>query len=143
MSIRPILGSAAALALAALAGGARAQPEEPPTVEELVVSAAPYAPHGSQIRAIGVRDDDLNLFGQPGAFALIGRIEAAARQVCAPEPDRLDLRGQSDYDRCVADATNRAVHDTGEPLVIAIHDLSVRDPAASLPRPRVTVIAER
>ncbi|MEI9965228.1 MAG: UrcA family protein [Caulobacteraceae bacterium] len=83
----------------------------------------PHRPPGAEIRAIRIRADDLNLFGQPGAFALIGRIQGAARQVCAPEPSAVDLRDMADYRRCVADAVERAVHDTGEPLVIAIHDL--------------------
>ena len=146
MSIRTILGLAAGLTLASAAGAAMAQPNDDddiPTVRELVVSAGAYAPPHSEIRAIGVQADDLNLFGQPGAFRLVARIKAAAEKVCAPEPSYLDLPQAADHRRCVDDAVNRAVHDTGEPLVIAIYELQARDPRAGLPPERVETVALR
>ena len=110
MSIRVIPALAAVLSLAA-AGQAFAQPYGD---DDLVVRA-PYAgSDGREVHFKRVAFADLDLSSPAGGYTLLGRIRAAARDVCTPEPSR-NLADNADYEDCFEGAVSRAVYDVDAP----------------------------
>jgi UrcA family protein len=63
-------------------------------------------------RTIRVRYDDVNLSSASGVNRLKHRIMSAAKQVCGNDDERELLRSSS-YQRCVAEATERALATVG------------------------------
>ena len=56
-----------------------------------------------------VHYDDINIHESAGARILLGRIEAATRNVCGPAPDQRQLGAWATYRSCMARAQDRAV----------------------------------
>ena len=128
MSIRllPALAMAVGLAGAGLAYAQPGAPSYPASADEVVVSP-PYLPPGAEIRREPVSFADLDLGTREGAYTLMGRINAAARRVCDPEPSApADLRDQSDYRGCFEDAVGRAVTDVDAPTLNDLYRYGAR-----------------
>jgi UrcA family protein len=111
------------LALASVAGvaiwqAAPAVMAQTSTVEEVDVRGAII---GDEVRRQTVSFADLDLSGEAGARALLGRIHAAARTVCEPEPAAVDLTMQTQYRNCLHDAVARAVSDVGNVRVADLY----------------------
>jgi len=82
---------------------------------------APPLP-GAQVKDVEVKVSDLNLKSEAGAETLLGRIRGASGRVCAPRPTHQpDFKDVSDYEKCKTTAMERAVKDTGSPLVEAVY----------------------
>ncbi len=110
MPLRTMRMALALLAAAAswqVAGAVMAQT----SVDEIVVNGA--STEGQDIRHQIVRYGDLNLRQETGARALLGRIQAAAKNVCEPEPANVDLTGQTQYKSCLSHAVSGAVYRVG------------------------------
>jgi len=72
--------------------------------------------------ATTVRFDDLNLAGKAGAETLYKRLELAARRVCgARETGSVFLHDTRDWERCQADALQRAVARIDNIHLTAVH----------------------
>jgi len=67
--------------------------------------------------SVAVNYSDLNVSKEDGASMLIGRIEAAARVACGPEPDNRDLTEHPLFVKCYNDAENNAIDHLGNPVV--------------------------
>lgn len=67
---------------------------------------SPSATSGNQ--AI-VSFGDINIHSEQGAQVLLGRLRAAARLVCGPEPILLNLSGRQSYNACRKSALDDAV----------------------------------
>jgi UrcA family protein len=65
---------------------------------------------------------DLDLQSTAGASALLGRIQAAAKEFCGPRPHVLELQANEKYAFCVRDAMDGAVAAVDEPLVSDLYD---------------------
>ena len=116
MSLHSVPVLLAALCLAA-AGQAYAQPDDRYAGDEIVVTPQ-YAPPGAEVRREWVRFADLDLGTRAGAATLLGRISAAAKQVCSPEPvGPGQLADTADYRDCYGDAVARAVDTLDEPTL--------------------------
>jgi UrcA family protein len=55
------------------------------------------------------------------ARTLLGRIQGAAKKVCAPEPAPPNLTEQADYKTCLHDAQDGAVAELGDSRVSALY----------------------
>jgi UrcA family protein len=77
----------------------------------LAVSCAFSAQAGQmdEPRQTLVRYDDINIHESAGARILLGRIEAATRDVCGPAPDQRQLGAWVTYRSCMSTARDRAV----------------------------------
>ena len=128
MSIRliSILAMAAGLACSGLAVAQPDGPGDSASADEVVVSP-PYVPPGAELRREPVSFADLDLGTREGAYTLIGRIRAAARRVCDPEPTTPpDLRDSADYHGCFEEAVARAVTDVDAPTLNDLYRYGVR-----------------
>lgn len=99
------------------------RPVAPPTRMARAAPPPPaYAPPGAVVRRTTVRFADLNLDSEPGAWTLLQRIDAAARQVCGPRPlTGLDLREHADWRGCIDGARGGAVMRINAPLVARLY----------------------
>lgn len=88
-------------------------------VQEIVVHPR-NVPLNAETRQQKVSYADLNLSTESGQRALIGRIRAAGRQVCSPQPNRR-TKEQQDYSNCVNGAVNGALADVGNSDVSAMY----------------------
>jgi len=70
-----------------------------------------------QTVSVAVNFSDLNVSKEEGASMLIGRIEAAARVACGPEPDNRNLTGHPLFVKCYNEAENNAIDHLGNPVV--------------------------
>jgi UrcA family protein len=103
LSVRALGASLAVISGLAIGGAAAAQTDQfdhPPSVN--------------------VAYGDLNLQSQAGAKAMLSRLEGAATDVCGGEPDIHLLDRQAIYQRCRAEAVDRAVRTMDAPLVTAM-----------------------
>ena len=115
-----LLLAVAAFGLMGVASVAVAQPAAAPaapaaTSDEVTVRAEGRPPPGTQLRGQVVSYSDLNLHTDHGAKTLLNRINAAARQVCSPQPR--DLRDRANYNRCMHDARMHAVQSINAPTL--------------------------
>lgn len=90
--------------IAALAGLAASAQAAPAPVETRVVSGA-----------------ELDLSRHAGAEVMLRRIKTAASALCGPESDRTTLARAALRRACVAEATDRAVAQLGNPQVTALN----------------------
>ncbi len=97
----PLSLGCAAVALLAMQGIAPAQASEPAVT-----------------RAVTVNYQDLNLDTPEDAGRLLARIRAAARQVCGPESERLDL--QHAWQVCYEGSLDAAVARVDSPILTAL-----------------------
>jgi UrcA family protein len=72
------------------------------------------------VRQVVVRTGDLNLAREEGAHVLLDRLTSAANVACSAADSR-DLTLRPIYRYCVNEALNRAVADTGSPLVASLY----------------------
>jgi UrcA family protein len=112
------------VALAWLAGSvawqvAPAARAQSPSVSEVTVRGLAHA--GREVRQQRVSYADLNLPTDAGARTLLGRIQGAAKNVCAPQPAPPDLNQQDDYKTCLRDARDGAVAELGNPRVSTLY----------------------
>jgi len=96
-----LLGIASGLSLAAHAGDTR-HPNEVTT-------------------SVKVSYADLDISHATGARTLYGRIKAAAREACGPEPAVLDLRDAAGHNACYEQAVAKAVNRVGSEQLHALH----------------------
>src|SRR5262249_37940153 len=89
-----------------------------------VLAAAPAFAQSAN-KQVTVSFADLNLDNPAGIQVLMGRIAAAARAVCGPQPTIRDLRQLGAYNDCVKDATDRAVASVGSPRVAETYRATV------------------
>jgi len=101
-SILLVFLAAEALAAASGAQAASAPPD-------------PFAP------SVTVSLSGLDLTADAGGRVALGRIHAAADQICGGAPHPADLARASAYHDCVADAVDQAVATTGSPLLAALN----------------------
>jgi UrcA family protein len=83
-------------------------------------AAASAADDSAGVRTMRVAYGDLNLATEQGSRALYARIEAAARQVCAPDDPR-NLEAFAAARACKARAIARAVNDVHSPMLAAAY----------------------
>jgi len=89
------------------------------TVGTLTVRAPPIS--DSEIKSEAVKVSDLDLSTEAGAESLIGRIRGAAKHVCNPRPThKANFKDVSDYDKCMTEAIERAVADSGSKVAAEI-----------------------
>lgn len=130
MTVRAAIRSAApsvrsmGLALAALVAAtawqvAPAAHAQTPSVSEVVVHGTTH--RGREVRQEKVSYADLNLHSTAGAWAVLRRVRAAAKRVCAPRPADADLDQLADYKTCLHDAVANAVAELGNPRVSALY----------------------
>ena len=93
------------------------------TMNALPASAAETIVTKSQV----VRFGDLNLASDAGAQTLYGRINLAARRVCAGAND--DRFGNRDYRACMKKAVDDAVAQVDRPTLYAVHQSGKTQPA--------------
>jgi|GEM_PF-732953 len=72
--------------------------------------------------SVKVRVADLDLRGEAGAKAALGRITMAARGVCGDQPEPRLLGEDAAWRSCVRVAVSQAVAALGSPMVAALHD---------------------
>ena len=89
------------------------------SVQEIVVHPK-NVPLNAETRQKKVSYADLNLQTESGQKAIIGRIKAAGRQVCSPQPNRR-TKEQQDYANCYDGAVNGALADLGNSDVSAMY----------------------
>lgn len=65
---------------------------------------------------------DLDLAKPAGIAALYGRLQGAAKRVCAPLEGK-DLRSAKAYQQCVTDAVTQAVAEVAQPNLSAYYRL--------------------
>jgi UrcA family protein len=76
---------------------------------------------------------DLDLSKPAGITALYGRLEGAAKRVCAPLAARI-IQGASDYRHCVKDAISRSVTEVNQPDLSAYYRAKVEGRNGTPPR---------
>jgi UrcA family protein len=82
------------------------------SVAPLTVRAPPIS--DAEIKSEAIKVSDLDLSSEAGAETLIGRIRGAAKHVCSPRPThKANFKDVSDYDKCMSEAMERAVADSG------------------------------
>ena len=118
-SIRSMVLALAWLAAAVAWQVAPAARAQSPSVSEVTVRGATHA--GREVRQQRVSYADLNLRTEAGARTLLGRIQGAAKRVCAPEPSPPDLTEQADFKTCLHDANAGAVAQLGDAWVSALY----------------------
>lgn len=76
---------------------------------------------------------DLDLSTPDGARALLKRINTAAKEACGPAPVMSPLTpiAATLHERCIAQASDKAVAEVNAPLVVALHT-GVTQPAGEL-----------
>lgn len=89
------------------------------TVQEIVVHPK-NVPLNAETRQKKVSYADLNLQTESGQKAIIGRIRAAGRVVCSPQPNRR-TKEQKDYQDCYDGAVSGALTDLGNSDVSAMY----------------------
>ncbi len=90
------------------------------TVAPLTVHAPPII-SDAEIKTESIKISDLDLKSEAGAETLIGRIRGAAKHVCAPRPThKANFKDVSDYDKCVSEAIESAVADSGSTVAAQI-----------------------
>ena len=89
------------------------------TVSTVTVKAPPIS--DAEIKSEAIKVSDLDLSSQSGAESLIGRIRGAAKHVCSPRPThKANFKDVSDYDKCMMEAIERAVADSGSKVAAEI-----------------------
>ncbi len=89
------------------------------TVAPLTVRAPPIS--DAEIKSEAVKVSDLDLKSTAGAETLIGRIRGAAKHVCSPRPThKANFKDVSDYDKCMSEAIESAVADSGSTVAAEI-----------------------
>lgn len=112
------LASALALSMALLCGSAAASPR-----------------HSLMMARVELGDLDLN--SRAGATAMVRRLEAAARELCATDRSPLLPRAQAYAWRCRRDAVAAAVARLSTPVLEVAHaEWLLADPTAEPPSPR-------
>ncbi|HEY1926495.1 MAG TPA: UrcA family protein [Caulobacteraceae bacterium] len=89
------------------------------SVQEIVVHPK-NVPLNAETRQKKVSYADLNLSTESGQKAIIGRIKAAGRVVCSPQPNRR-TKEQQDYTNCYDGAVSGALADLGNSDVSAMY----------------------
>ena len=112
MSIRSIVIAGAALGLIVTGGVALAQDDS----SDIVVSGHSLS-GGREVNSKVVRFEDLDISNYSGARALLSRIDSAAKDVCAPQAETVNLTDNADYRDCMYDAVSRAVSDVDAPTL--------------------------
>ena len=88
-------------------------------VAPLTVRAPPIS--DAEIKSEAIKVSDLDLKSMAGAETLIGRIRGAAKHVCSPRPThKANFKDVSDYDKCMSDAIERAVSESGSTMAAEI-----------------------
>jgi UrcA family protein len=89
------------------------------TVAPLTVKAPPIS--DAEVKTQAIKISDLDLSSEAGAETLIGRIRGAAKQVCLPRPThKANFKDVSDYDKCMTEAMDNAVRDSGSTVAAQI-----------------------
>ena len=89
------------------------------TVAPITVHAPPIS--DSEIKTEVIKVSDLDLSSEAGAETLIGRIRGAAKHVCSPRPThKANFKDVSDYDKCMTEAIESAVKDSGSTVAMQI-----------------------
>jgi UrcA family protein len=70
---------------------------------------------------VSVSYADLNIESAPGLRLLYGRLQSAARRVCAPLDDGRQSLGNFPFHRCYETALNSAIADIDKPVLTAMH----------------------
>src|SRR3974390_662909 len=85
------------------------------------LSAGAIPAHASDFDQVSTKVylGDLDLNSNTGAERAISRIHRAARDVCGPDTDLRAFDERREYDRCVAQAEERAVAKLDMPMVTA------------------------
>jgi UrcA family protein len=89
------------------------------TVAPVTVRAPPIS--NSEIKSEAIKVSDLDLKTEAGAETLIGRIRGAAKHVCMPGATHpANFKDVADYDKCMGEAMERAVADSGSKVAADI-----------------------
>jgi len=89
----------------------------PAMADTMVVQESRPDTRGAVTTSVAVDFSDLNVTSLAGAKVLLGRINAASSRVCGPAPAPIELSSQADWNKCMVDASSRAVGTLGNPLV--------------------------
>ncbi len=116
MSIRSIVIAGAALGLVVTGGVALAQDDS----SDIVVTGRALS-GDRQINSEVVRFEDLDISNYSGARTLLSRIDSAAKTVCAPQAEAVNLGDNADYRDCMYDAVSRAVSDVDAPTLTDLY----------------------
>ncbi len=84
------------------------------------IATTSFAGSATDVPAVPVRYDDLNLATSSGVDTLYRRISLAARDVC-PDVYSRDLTIAYAAKRCQADAIDHAVHAMNNPKLASLH----------------------
>ena len=89
------------------------------SVAPLTVHAPPIS--DAEVKSEAIKVSDLDLKTELGAETLIGRIRGAAKHVCSPRPThKANFKDVSDYDKCMSEAIESAVADSGSTMAAQI-----------------------
>jgi UrcA family protein len=107
--LRPLTFACASALALAIASPSFAQ-------EEIIVTAPPTI-QGHERRVVQYGDLDLN--DERGAYALVQRLERAARAVCGDGETRLPLPDERNASSCTRETLDTAIADVNHPYVNA------------------------
>lgn len=116
--MKKVITASVAALVVAFSVSALAQEQKP---TEIVVQEQRVLPPGVEVRTKIVNFGDLDATKQEGAHALLVRIRAAAKDVCAPDPGMKDQKLLADYNNCRTHAVDSAVARLNNALVTAEH----------------------
>ena len=108
--------------LAAPAFGSNLQTNHPHHAMKDVIVHPPSSSHGPHVASTHLKFDESEASTPEGAQALLKRIRAAAKKVCAPAPTgKRSIQETADYKKCLHDATEEGVNGVNSPAVTAAY----------------------